>query len=229
MGRFRLRRTNSYFYLRKLSRLRRLVLANYIFSVDGAETGTVGGRGTAFVYNLDFFDKTDTVSASSYGGTLDFEIEGAIDLNLNGYSGITGFDTVMGDPPPAISTSPLTRRSSPSASPPARALGRCPVRCEWQAVVLDASAISRYQSVNLDARSDGHNVLIGGAFPDTSSGGAGADHFDGGDGNDRGGLERLVGGREGRPPCATSALAASPRVTLTSASRASGARTPRDT
>ncbi|MGF6232961.1 Ca2+-binding RTX toxin-like protein [Inquilinus ginsengisoli] len=157
-------------------------MANYIFSVDGAETGTVGGRETAFVYNLDFFDKTDTVSASIYGSKLDFEIEGAIDLNLNGYSGITGFDTVIARSATGGVHLTLGQNIFPFGYGPVSVIAQSDVNGK---VVLDASAIGRAQDVNLDARSDGDNVLIGGDFNDTLSGGAGADHFDGGDGIDR--------------------------------------------
>ncbi len=159
-------------------------MADYIFSVDGTETGTVGPNQTAFVYNLDFFDKTDIVTAPFDTGTLAFEIDGGIDLDLTGYAGITGFDTVtvrsvaggvnltigqdFNTPPPSYSHVSVVAQSDVDGT-----------------IVLDASALSGYRSAFLDAQSDGHNVLTGGAFNDYLSGGAGADRFDGGGGIDR--------------------------------------------
>ncbi|MGL4962776.1 MAG: calcium-binding protein [Inquilinus sp.] len=156
-------------------------MANYIFSVDGAETGAIGLFETAFVYNLDFFDTTDTVTASL--GTLDFDIDGDIDLDLTGYAGITGFSMVTARS--ATGDIHLTIGQDFYGVTYSLALAVVAQSDVHGAVVLDASALTNYQSVLLDARSDGHNVLTGGAYDDYLSGGAGADRFEGGGGIDQ--------------------------------------------
>lgn len=158
-------------------------MANYTFSVDGAETGTVGLNEFAFVYNLDVFDTTDTVTGQ-YGATLDFEIAGPIDLNLTGYAGITGFSTVM-----ARSATGGVHLAIGQDFFDANTIGDQQLSVIAQsdgngAVVLDASTLTGYRSVILEAWSDGDNVLTGGAYDDVLSSGAGADHFNGGGGKD---------------------------------------------
>jgi len=157
-------------------------MANYVFSVDGAETGTIGPNETAFVYNLDFFDTSDTVGTSmpyAYG-TLDFEIGGAIDLDLTGYAGITGFSTVMARS--ATGGVHLSIGEDFRASNAGLGFSVIASSGADSTVVLDASALTG--GVSLEAQSDGNNVLIGGAGRDVLTSGAGADQFDGRDGFD---------------------------------------------
>jgi Ca2+-binding RTX toxin-like protein len=170
-------------------------MANYLFSVDGEETGTVGGWETAFVYNLDFFDTTDKVTCDpDRPCTLAFDIGGDIDLDLTGYAGITDFYDVTARS--ATGGVHLTIGQDFYLSNGKNG-GFSAESLSNGAVVLDASALTGTghgrQPVTLEARSDGFNVLIGGAYDDFLTGGRGADRFDGGDGNDS---VNLYGSRE---------------------------------
>ncbi|MGL4967891.1 MAG: hypothetical protein ACRC67_42135 [Inquilinus sp.] len=141
-------------------------MANYTFSVDGAETGTVGQNQTAFVYNLDFFDKTDAVTAAfdSNGlpsGTLAFEIGGGINLNLTGYAGITGFSTVM-----ARSATGGVRLTIGQDFYDAGSARAVVAQSDANgAVWLDASSLTGTRGVHLEARADS---TYSGSYPAAS-------------------------------------------------------------
>ncbi|MGK9168119.1 M10 family metallopeptidase C-terminal domain-containing protein [Inquilinus limosus] len=154
-------------------------MANYIFSVDGPETGTVGQNESALVYDLDFFDTTDTVTAQS-PATLEFDINGDIDLDLTGYPGITGFSKVIA----RSETGGVHLTIGEDFRVSNALLGFSVIASSGadSTIVLDASTL--IGGVRLDAQSDGNNVLIGGAGRDVLTSGAGADQFDGRDGFD---------------------------------------------
>ncbi|TSD83019.1 hypothetical protein FFK22_039915 [Mycobacterium sp. KBS0706] len=162
-------------------------MANYLFSVDGEETAEIYYRETACVYNLDFFDRTDKVSGDPMDRpcTLAFNIGGDIDLDLTGYTGITGFYWVTAQS--AIGGVHLTIGqdfyNGGMGGISAESLSNEPV-------VLDASAVTG-RPVYMQALSGGHNVLIGGASSDELGSGAGTDKLYGGAGAD------LLGGGNG--------------------------------
>ncbi|MGL4963413.1 MAG: hypothetical protein ACRC67_19425 [Inquilinus sp.] len=125
----------------------------YTFHVDGPETARVVFGGTAFVYDLSYFDTTDSVWAMKdyfSSCTLAFEINGDIDLDLTSYPGIVGFARVTAQS--ATGGVHLTINPGPNEIAAASLTNGT--------VVLDARAAG---DVFLDARSDGSNVLLGGA------------------------------------------------------------------
>ncbi len=147
---------------------------DYVFYVDGAETGSVRSNENAVVYNLDFFDTTDKVKGEAgFWSGLAFDISEDIDLDLRSYPGITGFDRIQA----RSATGGIHLTLNGAYQTVAESLSNSPV-------VLDASAYPWGWSVYLWAKSDGLNVLIGGGYNDELTGGNGGNELHGGAGAD---------------------------------------------
>ena len=156
-------------------------MANYSFSTDGPETGSVGQGETAIVNDLAFFDTDDTVTGAG-ASTLGFGISGALVLNLTGYSGITGFGFIN-----AQATGSVTLTIGQDFYD-ANVISGAHLAIQGTAlggiVTLDASGLGGGRPVDLVSHSAGNDVLTGGAGDDNLLGGAGADQLNGGAGFD---------------------------------------------
>jgi Ca2+-binding RTX toxin-like protein len=155
-------------------------LANYFFSVDGPEVGSVGPGEQAIVGNLAFFDTTDTVTGAS-GALLGFAIAGDMVLNLTGYAGITGFSTVS--PQSTGGTVNLTIGQDFYTANVSGGLLSFLANASVQ-VILNASALDAASGVFLQSFSGTADILTGGAGNDNLVGAGGGDQLDGGAGAD---------------------------------------------
>ncbi|MGO4724063.1 hypothetical protein AB4112_11860, partial [Inquilinus sp. 2KB_23] len=154
-------------------------MANYTFTVDGPETGSVGPGEFAVVNDLAFFDTTDTVTGAA-NATLGFGIGGNLVLALTGYAGITGFAIVNAQ---ATGSVDLTIGQD-FYDANAAAAGKLTVQGTGSIVTLNAGGLGVSTSVDLISFSAGNDVLTGGGGGDNLYGGAGADQLDGGAGFD---------------------------------------------
>ena len=156
-------------------------MANYTFSVDGPETGSVGPGEFAIVNNLAFFDTTDTVTGA-VGATLGFGIAGNLVLDLTGYVGITGFNVVNAQATGSVNLTigqdfyDANITGAVTLTVQGTALGGT--------VTLNAGGLGVGTSVDLISFSAANDVLTGGAGGDSLYGGAGADQLNGGAGFD---------------------------------------------
>jgi Ca2+-binding RTX toxin-like protein len=155
-------------------------LANYLFTVDGPEVGSVGAGEQAIVNNLAFFDTTDTVTGAS-GALLGFSIVGDMVLNLTGYAGITGFSTVS--PQSVGGTVNLTIGQDFYTANVSGGLLSFLANAGVQ-VILNASALDASSGVFLQSFSGTADILTGGAGNDNLVGGGGGDQLNGGAGAD---------------------------------------------
>jgi Ca2+-binding RTX toxin-like protein len=153
-------------------------MANYFFSVDGPESGSVGAGEFAIVNNLAFFDTTDTVTGAA-NATLGFGIAGDLILALTGYAGITGFGIVN-----AQATGSVDLTIGQDFYDANAAAGKLTVQGTGSIVTLNAGGLGASTSVDLISFSAGNDVLAGGAGGDNLYGGAGADQLNGGAGFD---------------------------------------------
>lgn len=156
-------------------------MANYFFSVDGPETGSVGPGEFAIVNNLAFFDTTDTVTGAA-NATLGFGIAGNLALDLTGYGGITGFGIVNAQ---ATGSVDLTiAQDFYDANVTAGAHLIIQGTAQGGSVTLDAGGLTGQRPVDLISFSAANDVLTGGGGGDNLYGGAGADQLNGGAGFD---------------------------------------------
>jgi Ca2+-binding RTX toxin-like protein len=156
-------------------------MANYFFSVDGPETGSVGPGEFAIVNNLAFFDTTDTVTGAA-NATLGFGIAGDLVLNLTGYAGITGFAIVNAQATGSVDLTIGQDFYDANATPGTNLTVQG--TAQGGTVTLDAGGLSGERPVDLISFSAGNDVLTGGGGGDNLYGGAGADQLDGGAGFD---------------------------------------------
>ncbi len=155
-------------------------MANYFFTVDGPEVGSVGPGEQAVVGNLAFFDTTDIVTGVAGSSLLGFAIVGDFVVNLTGYAGITGFSTIS--PQSLGGTVNLTIGQdfyTGNASG-----GSLSVLAQGTSVTVDASALNAGSAVILQSFSNGADTLTGGAGNDNLVGSGGADQLNGGAGID---------------------------------------------
>jgi Ca2+-binding RTX toxin-like protein len=156
-------------------------MANFTFSVDGPETGSVGPGEFAIVNNLAFFDTTDTVTGA-VGATLGFGIAGNLVLALTGYAGITGFNVVNAQ---ATGSVDLTiGQDFYDANITGAVVLTVQGTAQGGTVTLNAGGLGTGTFVDLISFSAGNDVLTGGAGTNGFSGGAGADQLNGGAGFD---------------------------------------------
>ncbi|MGO1080554.1 calcium-binding protein [Inquilinus sp. CA228] len=155
-------------------------MANYFFTVDGPEVGSVGPGEQAVVGNLAFFDTTDTVTGAA-NAILGFSIVGDMVLNLTGYAGITGFANLS--PQSTGGTVNLTIGQDFYTGNAASGLLSVLALASVQ-VILNASALNAGSAVLLQSFSGTADILTGGAANDSLVGAGGADQLNGGAGID---------------------------------------------
>ncbi|WP_343716302.1 hypothetical protein [Inquilinus sp.] len=132
-------------------------MANYLFSVDGPETGSVGPGEFAIVNNPAFFDTTDTITGAA-NATLGFGIAGDLVLDLTGYAGITGFPIVNAQ---ATGSVDLTIGQD-FYDANVTAGTHLTVQGTGSTVTLNAGGLAGERPVDLISFSSGNDVLTGG-------------------------------------------------------------------
>jgi Ca2+-binding RTX toxin-like protein len=158
-------------------------MADYTFSVDGPEIGSVGPGDLGIVSSLAVFDTTDTVTGSN--STLQLPSFGNVTLNLTGYAGITGFSTVLlpagfgGDINLTIGQDFYDANASLSHTLTVIVEQRVSA-----VAMIDCSALGAGSSVVLDGQNPGNDILTGGGGNDDLTGALGNDQLNGGAGND---------------------------------------------